>query len=108
VTRRTIRWRWRPGTRPRRPPPQPFFLAQNQPNPFNPTTTIRFGLPETGPVRLTLFNALGQQVVVLLDGTCAAGEHVVRLDATDLASGGLSLSPAERRRDEWRKMLVLR
>ena len=63
------------------------FLAQNFPNPFNPTTQIRFGLPEAGDIRLTVFDPLGQQVVILAAGPYPAGLHAVTFDATDLASG---------------------
>lgn len=67
--------------------PTSFGLAQNHPNPFNPSTTIRYSLAVDGPARLSVYNALGQQVRVLVDGAQAAGEHDVRFDAGQLASG---------------------
>lgn len=88
--------------------PAVFFLAQNQPNPFNPSTTIRFGLDAAGPVRLTLYNALGQRVRALLDEPREAGEHAVRLDATDLASGLYLYRLECGSKVEQRKMLLLR
>ncbi len=67
--------------------PGEFRLQQNYPNPFNPTTTISFTLPHTATVTLKVFNALGQEVGTLVNGTVTAGSHVVTFDATGLATG---------------------
>ncbi|MDP2359959.1 MAG: T9SS type A sorting domain-containing protein [bacterium] len=67
--------------------PTAYALSQNFPNPFNPTTTIRYALPEAADVRLVLFNALGQEVMVLASGSREAGFHEARLDGSGLASG---------------------
>ncbi|RMH60902.1 MAG: T9SS C-terminal target domain-containing protein [Calditrichaeota bacterium] len=65
-----------------------FALAQNYPNPFNPGTVIRYELPEAGNVQLTVYNALGQEVKVLVNEKQNAGEHTVTFHASsDLASG---------------------
>jgi hypothetical protein len=64
-----------------------FQLDQNYPNPFNPTTSITFSLPERSPVTLTVYNAVGQRVAVLIDSDISAGRHSVTFDASDLASG---------------------
>ncbi|MBD3404009.1 T9SS type A sorting domain-containing protein [candidate division GN15 bacterium] len=61
--------------------------AQNYPNPFNPTTTISFALPASGPVKLTVFNVLGQEVDVLVDDVLPAGSHSVTWDGSDASSG---------------------
>ena len=50
-------------------------LAQNVPNPFNPLTRIAFALDQTGPAKLEIFNARGQLVRVLTDGSLPAGAH---------------------------------
>ena len=67
--------------------PDTFVLEANYPNPFNPKTTIRFGLPEAAPVRLVVYDMLGRLVRVLLSGTHTAGTHEVVFDASDLSSG---------------------
>lgn len=62
-------------------------LEQNAPNPFNPSTQIRFSLLTTHNARLTVFDILGREVAVLVDGVLPAGTHSVRFDATGLATG---------------------
>jgi serine protease len=67
--------------------PATFELAQNHPNPFNPSTAITFALPEASVVRLSVFNMLGQEVARLVDDHRQAGMHEVRFDASSLPSG---------------------
>jgi hypothetical protein len=64
-------------------PPATFALAQNDPNPFNPSTAIRFDLAAGGPVTLRIFDVRGRLVRVLADGTRAAGRHMVEWDGRD-------------------------
>jgi hypothetical protein len=66
--------------------PESFVLSQNFPNPFNPSTVIRFSLSKRSEVRLTVFNLLGQEVVTLAHGEYAAGEH--RVDWTGRDASG--------------------
>jgi hypothetical protein len=60
--------------------PDQFRLYANYPNPFNPSTTIRFDLPEAAQVRLSVYNLLGQEVAVLADEKRPSGQHDVRWD----------------------------
>ena len=67
--------------------PTVLALHDNYPNPFNPTTTIRYDLPKAGVVRLTVFDVLGRQVAELINSQQAAGKHSVIFNASRLASG---------------------
>ncbi len=66
--------------------PPPGVLT-NYPNPFNPTTTIRFALAEAQEIRLRVFDAVGREVRVLMDGTVEAGVYDIEFQAGSLASG---------------------
>ncbi len=70
--------------------PHNFQLLQNYPNPFNPTTTIRFTLPVASPVKITIYNTLGEQVRTLVNGKYRAGRHEVVWDGRD--DGGNAVS----------------
>ncbi len=67
--------------------PSSYALHQNYPNPFNPTTQIRFDLAQPETVKLSVFNVLGQEVVVLANQPMQAGRHALNFDASQLASG---------------------
>ncbi len=67
--------------------PKEFELKQNFPNPFNPTTNIRFTLPIQSFVELSIYDLLGRKVSTLVQGEIRAGEHTFKWDARDLASG---------------------
>ena len=67
--------------------PQEFTLSQNWPNPFNPSTVVRYALPVAGYVKLEVFSTLGEKVASLIDGYMEAGEHSVVFDASKLNSG---------------------
>lgn len=67
--------------------PEGFALGQNYPNPFNPVTTIGFSMGETSTVYLAVYDVLGREVAVLVDGVQSAGQHEVRFDAAGLQTG---------------------
>jgi hypothetical protein len=67
--------------------PVEFVLEQNYPNPFNPTTTIKFELPKSSQVRLSVYDMLGREVSLLVNEKREAGVHEVKFDASKLASG---------------------
>ena len=63
--------------------PERFSLGPNYPNPFNPSTIIPYQLAVSAPVRLEVFNLLGQRIATLMDGEQPAGFHSTRWDGTD-------------------------
>jgi hypothetical protein len=63
--------------------PTDFALHDNYPNPFNPTTTLRFDLPEISDVRLTIYNVLGKRVKSFKMQNTPAGYHSIRWNATN-------------------------
>ena len=63
--------------------PERFSLGHNYPNPFNPSTIIPYQLPVSAPVRLEVFNLLGQRIATLVDGHQPAGFHRARWNGTD-------------------------
>ena len=67
--------------------PASFTLEQNFPNPFNPSTEIRYAVTEDTQLRLSVLDALGREVAVLAEGTVAAGTHTVTFSADNLPSG---------------------
>ncbi|MBI5464887.1 MAG: T9SS type A sorting domain-containing protein, partial [Ignavibacteriales bacterium] len=64
-----------------------FQLLQSYPNPFNPSTTIRFSLPQREHVTLKVFDVLGREVATLVNQDMNAGEHLVQFNAERLSSG---------------------
>jgi len=70
--------------------PEAFALKDNYPNPFNPTTTIKYALPEAVDVKLEVFNVVGQVVRTLVDGHQNTGRYVVQWDASDDSGHSLS------------------
>jgi len=67
--------------------PDNFFLKQNYPNPFNPETNIAFGLPVSGFTSLKVYNLLGEEVAVLVEGMMPAGYYEFNWKAVDMSSG---------------------
>jgi hypothetical protein len=64
-----------------------FALAQNFPNPFNPSTIVRYSLPVQAFVTLTVYNLLGQEVAVLVNETQEPGNHSTLFSDPSLPSG---------------------
>ncbi len=67
--------------------PKEYALSQNFPNPFNPTTMIRYDLPFDSRVSLKIYDILGNEVKTLVNGEQGAGYKEVRFDGSSLASG---------------------
>ncbi len=67
--------------------PSEYSLLQNYPNPFNPSTTIRFSVVKRENVSLKVYNAIGQEVMLLLNKEFDPGFHEIDFNAKGLASG---------------------
>ena len=69
------------------PIPNDFSLSKAYPNPFNPVTTLNFGIPHETEVFLKVYNLQGREVSSLIDGNMEAGYHSVQWEANSAASG---------------------
>ncbi len=85
-----------------------FTLLSNYPNPFNPTTTIRFALDREYQVDVVIFNSLGEKITSLLSDRMASGSHELLFDARGLPSGVYYCRLSAGNREEVQKMLVLK
>ena len=64
-----------------------YSLYENYPNPFNPSTTIRYDLPGRGNIKLSIYNLMGEIVAILIDDMQAEGSHKVEWNAVNYSSG---------------------
>ena len=89
--------------------PRALTLSDNYPNPFNPSTTIDFTLPEDGLVSLMIYDMIGREVTTLVNGELKAGKvHHVKFDATKLASGVYFSRLEHGGRQLMKKLLLMR
>lgn len=89
-------------------PPASLSLLQNYPNPFTPSTTIAFTLPQRERVRLEIFNLLGEKVATLLNETRAPGMHSVAWQTQNLPSGTYLYRLETKTHSQTRKLLLVR
>lgn len=85
-----------------------MVLYQNYPNPFNPSTTIEFSLPVRSHVVLRIFNILGEEIEVLVNGELEVGEHLINWEAKNLPSGIYFYRLITDNFNTTRKMILLR
>lgn len=83
-----------------------YFDAKNYPNPFNPTTTISYSLPNTGFVKLTVYDRIGREVMVLVDENKQQGTYTVEFNAANLPSGIYFYRIKTAEKTEVRKMIL--
>ncbi len=97
--------------------PSDFKLYQNYPNPFNPSTSIKFSIPPPGtgskhaaPVRLTVYDILGRQIAVLVNGTKPPGTYLVNFNTAEfrLSSGTYIYKLTAGNYSAYRKMMLLK
>lgn len=88
--------------------PFAFTLEQNYPNPFNPVTTIRFSIETPGPTKLAVYDLLGREIVVIVNGELEPGHHVATFDAGNGAAGVYFARLASRGLVATRKLLLVK
>jgi hypothetical protein len=88
--------------------PSEFSLQQNNPNPFNPVTTISFTIPRTSIVTIRVYNVLGKEVATLVDGLFSTGQHSVEWNASEFGSGIYFYSIETYGFTQTKKMLLLK
>ena len=88
--------------------PNEYTLHQNFPNPFNPSTTISFSIPEEEFVSLKVFNTLGEEITELLNETKSAGNYSVLFNAEELPSGIYFYKIAAGNFFQTRKMMLVK
>jgi hypothetical protein len=67
--------------------PSEYKLSQNYPNPFNPETIIRFDVPRSSFVNISIYNLIGQKVATVVNNVLEAGYHQITFDASELSTG---------------------
>ncbi len=88
--------------------PAQFRLYQNSPNPFNPTTNIKFDLPEPAFITLTVYNLNGKKVTTLISGKYNRGAHTITWNAAGLSSGLYYVVLSAGNQTEWKKTVLLK
>jgi hypothetical protein len=95
--------------------PAGYNLENNYPNPFNPTTRLKYSLPFESQVRLVVYNMLGQEVKVLINGMQRSGYYEAEWNASGIASGiyfyrldAASVSDPSKHFSQMRKMILIK
>lgn len=89
-------------------PPHIFSLQPCYPNPFNSTTTIPFTIDRALPVKLVVYNQLGQEVATLIDDRMQAGNYLVNWDAKQFSSGVYLISLESPKIKQTQKVILLK
>jgi hypothetical protein len=85
-----------------------YYLFNNYPNPFNPSTNIRFALPEKTKVSLEIYNVIGQKVVDVFSGELNSGVHEIEFTNVNLSSGIYFYKLKTNKFSEVKKMILLK
>lgn len=88
--------------------PAVFALAEAYPNPFNPSTTISFTLPESGVASLKVYDLTGSEIATLVDGLTSRGEHNVVFDGSQLSTGVYFYTLQFNGQSETQKMVLVK
>lgn len=85
-----------------------YYLAQNFPNPFNPTTTIRYRIPELALVTIKVFDVLGNEIETLVHNDKSAGSYEIDFNGSKLTSGIYYYKITTEKFTQTRKMILLK
>jgi len=88
--------------------PTEYALMQNYPNPFNPSTTIQYSIPESGNVKVIVYNSLGEEVKVLKNDFEEAGTYRINFNAGELSTGIYYYNITAGNFNSARKMVLLK
>jgi hypothetical protein len=88
--------------------PAEYLLQQNYPNPFNPVTNIKFSIPKTGFIKITVFDVSGKEIAVLVNEDLSAGTYRVDFDAGKLSSGVYFYKLEAANYSETKKMVLIK
>ena len=88
--------------------PEGFSLHQNYPNPFNPSTEISYHIPVSSMVSLRVYDMLGREVAILINGQQVSGNHTITFNASDLSSGVYFYTIRTGEFSQTRKMLLVK
>lgn len=88
--------------------PLQYYLSQNHPNPFNPTTTIEYSLPSYEHVKIEVYDLLGREIITLVDEDKLAGSYKVEFDGSGLTSGIYFYKLQAGRYTEAKKLLLIK
>lgn len=88
--------------------PVEYELFENYPNPFNPTTTISFSIPQQEKVELIVYDVLGRKVAELVNETIPSGTHSIDFDGSNLSSGMYIYKITAGQFSESKKMLLVK
>ena len=88
--------------------PSSFQLKQNYPNPLNPSTSIRFDIPNASFVRVSVYDVMGRELENLVNEQLKAGEYMVKWDAARFASGIYFYSIAADGYQTTKKMMLIK
>jgi len=88
--------------------PTEFSLSQNYPNPFNPTTTIKFAVPRSSSVKISVFDVSGREVETLVNERLQAGTYETTFDGSRYSSGVYFYKLQADGYSETKKMLLIK
>jgi len=88
--------------------PNKYELYQNFPNPFNPSTTINFGVPNSSFVSLKIYDLLGREVATLVKEKLSPGKYSIDFDGTNFASGVYFYKIIAGEFEQVRKMVLMK